>query len=93
MKNFEEPKGKNGMASGAPERKRQSQGGEKQRSLPKKFDVAVIRFTRENAAEAFDVLFRGGQYGVVGDYTYAVTPQHVTLLQEAEIPFEVESAR
>jgi hypothetical protein len=61
--------------------------------LPATFDVAVIRFTLDDAAKAFDVLNRGGQCAIVGEYTYAVSPKHIALLDEAKISYVVESAR
>lgn len=62
--------------------------------LPSKFVSAVIRFDGvDDAAAAFDVLARGGQYGVVGKCTYVVTPYHILLLNGAKLRYEVESFR
>ena len=60
-------------------------------AFPEKFNSAVLRFEAENAVRAFDVLIRGGQYGIVGKYTYVVTQRHVALLDEAKIPYHLES--
>jgi len=64
-----------------------------QQALPTRFSAAVIRFDLDAAADAFDVLAEGGQYSIVGKYTYVVTQRHVSLLNEAKIPYEVESVR
>ena len=62
--------------------------------FPATYTSAVIRFiTPEDAAKAFDVLGEGGQYGVVGEYTYVVTRRHISLLNEAKISYEIESKR
>jgi hypothetical protein len=63
------------------------------RELPAMFDAAVLKFDSESAALAFDILGEAGQYGIVGRYTYVVTRRHVELLNEAKIPYEVQSAR
>jgi hypothetical protein len=63
-------------------------------ALPATFDTAVVRFDGlDDAAAAFDVLARGGQYSIVGKYTYLVTQRHVCLLNDAKIRYEVESVR
>jgi hypothetical protein len=61
--------------------------------LPATFDSAVLRFDPDVAVEAFDVLARGGQYGIVGRLTYVVTQGHVKLLDEAQIPYTVQSVQ
>lgn len=61
--------------------------------LPAVYDCAVLRFDPDAAADAFDILGRGGQYAIVGKLTYALTPTHVALLKEAGIPYELQSVR
>jgi hypothetical protein len=59
--------------------------------LPKEFNSAIVRFEPADAAVAFDVLVRGGQYGIVGKFTYSITVRHMQLLDEAKIPYHLES--
>lgn len=64
------------------------------KSLPKTYQSAVISFAdADSAGEAFDVLGQGGQYGIVGRYTYVVTPHHISLLDQAEIHYDIQSYR
>lgn len=80
------------MASNAPRLQTQEQSRESC-TLPRAFNSAVLRFESGDAVKAFDVLVRGGQYGIVGKFTYVVTQRHVALLDEAKIPYYIRSIR
>ena len=92
MQPFKQDDRKETMASSAA-RLHAHHGKHKEQTLPAHYESAVLRLERDAAVEAFDVLAQGGQYGIVGKYTYVVTPRHVALLNEARIPFDVQSAR
>lgn len=61
--------------------------------LPMDFNNAIVRFEQDDAAGAFDVLIRGGQYGVVGKFTYSITARHMYLLDNAKIRYELVSVK